>query len=80
MSHETEFSIQIYSCRGKRVTEKNMMLFSNFGSPFGDDGLDEIIEGGGGGGGGGGGIKNLETNFTVVYVMFCDLTAIILHF
>ena len=69
MSHETEFSIQIYSCRGKRVTEKNMMLFSNFGSPFGDDGLDEIIDG----------IKNLETNFTVVYVMFCDLTAIILH-
>ena len=70
MSHETEFSIQIYSCRGKKVTEKNMMLFSNFGSPFGDDGLDEIIDG----------IKNLETNFTVVYVMFCVLTAIILHF
>ena len=47
-----------------------MMLFSNFGSPFGDDGLDAIIDG----------IKNLETNFTVVYVMFCVLTAIILHF
>lgn len=35
-----------------------MMLFSNFGSPFGDDGIDDIIDG----------IKNLETNFTIVYV------------
>ena len=35
-----------------------MMMFSNFGSPFGDDGLDAIIDG----------IKNLEVNFTVVYV------------
>ena len=35
-----------------------MMMFSNFGSPFGDDGLEQIIDG----------IKSLETNFTVVYV------------
>ena len=38
------------------------MMFSNFGFPFGDDGLDAIIDG----------IKKLETNFTVVYVWeFC---------
>ncbi|XP_028404243.1 X-ray repair cross-complementing protein 5-like [Dendronephthya gigantea] len=41
---------------GKKCGEKNMMMFSNFGSPFGDDGLEAIIDG----------IKNLETNFTVV--------------
>ena len=48
----------IHSYRGKKVAEKNMMLFSNFGSPFGDDGIEDIIDG----------IKNLETNFTIVYV------------
>ena len=33
-----------------------MMLFSNLGSPFGDDGLEAIING----------LKGLETNFTLV--------------
>ena len=47
-----------------------MMMFSNFGSPFGDDGLDAIIDG----------IKNLETNFTVVYVWtFSYYPNVVLH-
>ena len=46
---------QFLTFRGKKF-EKNMMLFSNLGAPFGDDGLDAIING----------LKGLEANFTIV--------------
>ncbi|XP_046839076.1 X-ray repair cross-complementing protein 5-like [Xenia sp. Carnegie-2017] len=41
---------------GKKVTERNIVMFSNLGSPFGNDGIETILEG----------MKNLEVNFTIV--------------
>ena len=33
------------TCRGKKFGEKKIYLFSDLGSPFGNDQLDEIISG-----------------------------------